>query len=80
MTSIHARIPPDLLAAVQAARQRGEDPFTTTTHPSSPQRPALPRNKPASTSSVTMKKPTPLHLTHPAERSISAPIPLHPPE
>jgi len=27
-----------------------------------------------------MKKPTPLHLTHPAERSISAPIPLHPPE
>lgn len=26
-----------------------------------------------------MKKPTPLHLTHPSPRSISAPIPHHPP-
>ena len=80
MTSIHARIPPDLASAVQAAKQRGDDLPTTSSSSTSntnDQRPTMPR-KLASTSSVVMKKPAHLVLDHTdTSRSISAPVP-HP--
>lgn len=72
MTSIHARIPPELKEAVEAARHRGD---VIERREICEARPSMPR-KPASTSGVIMKKP--LHLTiaqaDSFSRSTSAPV------
>ena len=77
MTSIHARVPPDLAAAVQAAKQRGEDTF-----PTAPTEQQSGKRKTASTSMIKMKTPAHLSISQPesSTRSISAPMPhQHPP-
>lgn len=75
MTSIHARIPPELKDAVETAKQRGEE-AGTSRKDIIEDRPAMTR-KPASATGVVMKKP--LHLTlaqsESATRSMSAPVP-----
>ena len=72
MTSIHARIPPELEEAAQEARHRGDD---MERRDNIEARPSMIR-KPASTSGVMMKKPP--HLTiaqaDSSSRSISAPV------
>lgn len=75
MTSIHARIPPELKGLVEAAKQRGEE--AGTARKEDPEaRPSMTR-KPASSSGVVMKKPPHLALAHSesTSRSISAPVP-----
>ena len=75
MTSIHARIPPELKDLVEAAKQRGEEPGTMRKD-NVEARPSMAR-KPASTSSVIMKKVPQLTAAQSdsTARSISAPIP-----
>ena len=75
MTSIHARIPPDLKEAVEAAKRRGEE-AGSEGKVDSEARPVMAR-KPASMSGVIMKKPAHLRLaqTNSTSRAISAPIP-----
>ncbi|KAL8793520.1 MAG: hypothetical protein Q9195_003893 [Heterodermia aff. obscurata] len=75
MTSIHARIPPELKDLVEAAKQRGEE-AGTVRKDNIEARPSTAR-KPASTSGVIMKKPPQLTLaqSESTTRSISAPVP-----
>ena len=75
MTSIHARIPPELKDAVEAAKQRGDE-AGTERKDDTEARPSMIR-KPASMSGVIMKKPPHLTIAHSdsASRSISAPVP-----
>ena len=75
MTSIHARIPPELKGAVEAAKRRGEEAGTELKERAEI-RPSMSR-KPASTSGVVMKKPPHLTLVQSdsTSRSISAPVP-----
>lgn len=75
MTSIHARIPPELKDLVEAAKQRGEE-AGTMRKDNTEARPSITR-KPASTSGVTMKKQPQLTIAQSGSsaRSISAPVP-----
>ena len=75
MTSIHARIPPELKDLVEAAKQRGEE-AGTMRKDNVEARPSMAR-KPASTSGVTMKKAPQLIVAQSdsTARSISAPVP-----
>lgn len=78
MTSIHARIPPELATTVQATKQRGDDCSVPLKSKSADlQRRA--NRKTASASSVTMKRPAHLALSHidSTLRSTSAPMPHH---
>ena len=75
MTSIHARIPPELKDLVEAAKQRGEE-AGTMRKDNVEARPSMAR-KPASTSGVIMKKAPKLTVAQSdsGARSISAPVP-----